>query len=519
MLRRRIFPARIRRLPAVAVLAAALAGSGAAAAAAAAAAGATYGPSRPGGTAIRVAQADTGRILAEPIPGADPIIGSTDVLGPPETLTLAHPSVLTTGRLRADVTSVTLSGIDGEAGDAAQALREYIAAAGDRVDCRPQGDGRHVCLTPDGTDIAEVALANGAARARPEAPDAYREQEIAAQTARRGVWAALPLPPDTVRHPIVRDTATLASATTTYPLFGIIGLGEPYAGQLQAYIAARGDSMACSLQGGTGGYICLLPDGTDIAQAALVNGVARAGSGAPADYRAQQLDALNNRRGYWLTATDAVITEALTPPVQPGPVVAAGEDGTDGISYAGGAPVAVIDGAPVLLAFAAGLGWGYYDHVRHWHTAPDRYRVHLDYIHPAGKGLPGYADRRDEMRHEASIRPGAAWHEPVVHPGIPAATDRPRMYGHPPEPHTGIVEPLPHPEPMGHPDRLGWSDPHPAVRPPGGMAMAAPRFAPPPGGGFSHSGPQSGPHPAAPAQPMRAAGPPSQAGTSSVRRQ
>ncbi len=443
---------------------------------------------------------------------SDPIIGTTDLLSPPESVTLDHPKVVTTARLEAGDTSVSLSGIDGEAGDAAQSLQAYLDAGGGPIACRPRGSAGHACVMPDGTDIAELALANGAARTQPDAPDTYREQELAAQTARRGVWANLPPAPETVRHPIVRDTATLASATGTYPLFGVIGLGEPYAAQLQGYLAAHGDSVTCSPQGESGGYICLLPDGTDIAKVALVNGAARVGSDAPDDYRTQQLDALNNRRGYWLTATDAVITEALTPPVQPEHVLAANDDGTDGISYSGGTPMAVIDGAPVLLAFGAGLGWGYYDHVRHWHAAPAPYRAHLELFHPAGSGLPGASYRREAMRHDAAMRPGAAWYGPVVRPGMPAMTDRPGEYGHPPGPntHAGMVEPLRHPEPMGHPEHPGWSAPvgHPAPPHSGGVAMAAPRFAPPAGGGFNRAGPQGGVHPGPPAQPIRGGAPP-----------
>ena len=252
---------------------------------------------RPSGTATRLAQADTGPTLAAPNSGADPIIGATDMLAPPDTLTLVHPFAVTTARLQADGTSVTLSDIDGEGGDTAQSLQAYLDAAADRVNCRPQVDGRHVCVTPDGTDIAEVALVNGAARTRPGAPDAYREQEFAAQAARRGLWANLPPPPETLRHPIVRDTATLASATQTYPLDGVIGLEAPYADALQDYIAAHGDSVTCSPQGDAGNYVCVLPDGTDIAKAALINGAARAGPDAADSYREQQLDALNNRRG------------------------------------------------------------------------------------------------------------------------------------------------------------------------------------------------------------------------------
>jgi endonuclease YncB( thermonuclease family) len=343
----------------------------------------------------------------------------------PETLTLVHPTVVTTARLQADGTIVNLSGIEGEGGDAAQSLQDFLAGAGDRVDCRPQGDAGSVCVMPDGTDIAEVALANGAARVRPDAPDAYREQEIAAQDARRGLWANLPPPPETVRHPIVRDTATLASARKTYPLDGVIGLETPYADWLQAYIAAHGDSVTCSPQGDAGKYVCFLPDGTDIAKVALASGAARAEPDAPDAYRAQQLDAVNNRRGVWLAATEDVTADALTPPPETEYVLAAGDDGTDGISYVGRTPMAVIGGAPVVLAFGAGLGWGYYDHQRRWHAAPGAYRAHLEHFHPDGRGLPGFGHRGEAMRHEVALRSsevfrqGSAWYGTPVRPGMP----------------------------------------------------------------------------------------------------
>jgi endonuclease YncB( thermonuclease family) len=491
MLYRRFGHARIRRLPGIAFLAAAFAS---------AATGAW-------------AQADADRLLAGPNPGADPIIGATDVLVAPETLTLVHPTVVTTARLQADGTIVNLSGIEGEGGDAAQSLQDFLAGAGDRVDCRPQGDAGSVCVMPDGTDIAEVALANGAARVRPDAPDAYREQEIAAQDARRGLWANLPPPPETVRHPIVRDTATLASARKTYPLDGVIGLETPYADWLQAYIAAHGDSVTCSPQGDAGKYVCFLPDGTDIAKVALTSGAARAEPDAPDAYRAQQLDAVNNRRGVWLAATEDVTADALTPPPETEYVLAAGDDGTDGISYVGRTPMAVIGGAPVVLAFGAGLGWGYYDHQRRWHAAPGAYRAHLEHFHPDGRGLPGFGHRGEAMRHEVALRSsevfrqGSAWYGTPVRPGMPGTVERPGqsgLYGHPPPPgHPGMVEPLR----QDHP----WS--HAPAGPPGMSRPAMQR----PGGGFSNQ--RAVPRASAPAQPMRATGSPPHGNAAMVRRQ
>jgi endonuclease YncB( thermonuclease family) len=522
MRRRHVVRARRERLAAIALLAVTLGGTaGAAAQSGVPAAGNGTGFAPPG----------TGLTPAGSNPDADAIIGATDVLAPPETLTLDHPNVLTTARLAADATTVNLFGIDGEAGDAARDLQAYLEAAGDRVSCRPQGNTGYVCALPDGTDVAEVALANGAARATPEAPDAYREQELAAQTARRGLWANLPPPPETVRHPAVRDTATLASAARTYPLYGVTGLGAPYADELQDYIVAHGDRVTCSPQGDPDNYVCVLPDGTDVAKVALAIGAARAAPDAPDDYRAQQSDALNNRRGLWLAAPQETVAEALAAPPQTAYVLAAGDDGADGISYAGATPMAIIGGAPVFLAFAAGFGWGYWDHDRHWHVAPGAYRVHLDRFHPAGRGLPGFGYRRPGAQNAAALQPGnvfphgSAQYRPPVRPGMPGVVEPAGISAHPAPPwppgREGTAEPprqdhFPSEPRIERPEMSG-----PAGRYPGGTAMAAPRFAPPSGGGFTNQrmAPQGSFHPGAPAQPVRAAEPPPRGNTAAARRQ
>jgi len=46
-------------------------------------------------------------------------------------------------------------------------------------------------------------------------------------------------------------------------------------------------------------YTCRLPDGSDLASVALLNGAARLGSDAPAVHRMQQQVALTNHRGIW----------------------------------------------------------------------------------------------------------------------------------------------------------------------------------------------------------------------------
>jgi hypothetical protein len=171
---------------------------------------------------------------------------------------------------------------------------------------------------------------------------------------------------------------------------------------MQGYITAAGDTVTCAPQPVADHYICLLPDGTDIAKVALVNGAARVAPDAPDSYRVQQLDALTNRRGYWATAPQAAVAAALIPlEAQPQYAFVAGDDGADGITYVGGEPMAMIDGEAVFFALgAAGLGWGYYDHFHHWHGAPDRFRAHLDHFHPDGRGLRGY----DHGLREAAFR-------------------------------------------------------------------------------------------------------------------
>ncbi len=337
-----------------------------------------------------------------------------------------------TANLKAGDTSVTLFGIDGVQGEAAQNLQGFLASAGNHVTCEAQTSADFVCLLADGTDVAQAALINGAARTKADAPDAYREQEAAAQAARRGIWASLPPPPATVTHPAVRDTATLAADNQTYVLDGLHGLGAPYAAQMQSYIAANGDSLSCSPQDTPGHYVCVLGDGTDIAKVALVNGAAVVAPDAPDAYRAQQLEALNAHRGIWLRPPPNLLV-ASAPVAQPAEYAfVAGDDGADGITYVGGVPEAVIDGAAVFLIYGGDAGWGYYDHWHHWRDAPDRYRAHMDRYHPDGHGLRGY-------REEASIgREGM--HPEAMHPGV-----------HPGEVHTaGLATAHPGVAPSAH---------------------------------------------------------------------
>src|SRR5580700_6238566 len=291
---------------------------------------------RPGSARADDADPTAGQFAAVPSRGRRP---------PAEPVSLDRPTVVDTANLKAGDTSVTLFGIDGVRGEAAQNLQGFLASAGNHVTCQAQTSADFVCLLADGTDVAQAALINGVARAKADAPDAYREQEAAAQAARRGIWAGLPPPPETVTHPTVQDTATLVADSQTYVLDGLHGLGAPYNAQMQSYIAANGDSLSCSPQDTPGHYVCVLGDGTDIAKVALVNGAAVVAPDAPDAYRAQQLEALNAHRGIWVSPPPNLMIASA--PVAPPPELAlvAGDDGADGITYVGGVPEAVIDGA------------------------------------------------------------------------------------------------------------------------------------------------------------------------------
>jgi endonuclease YncB( thermonuclease family) len=404
--------------------------------------------------------------LTQPPDGSPPSgTGATPPAAEP--VSLDHPTVVDTANLKAGDTSVTLFGIDGVQGEAAQNLQGFLGATGNHVTCQAQTSADFVCLLPDGTDLAQAALINGAARVKADAPDAYREQEAAAQAARRGIWASLPPPPATVTHPTVKDTATLVADHQTYVLDGLQGLGAPYAGQMQSYIAANGDGVTCSPQDAPGHYICVLGDGTDIAKVALVNGGAVVAAGAPDSYRAQQLEALNNHRGIWMNPPPNLLLASTAPP--PPPVefaLVAGDDGADGITYVGGVPEAVIDGAAVFLIFGGDIGWGYYDHWHHWRDAPGRYRAHMERFHPGGHGLRGYHD--EAALHREGVHPEAG-HADAAHGGV-----------HPGETHTAGL--------AGHPGVASGA--HPGVA---AGAAAHPGVA----GGAAHTGVAGGSHPGA----------------------
>jgi hypothetical protein len=95
----------------------------------------------------------------------------------------------------------------------------------------------------------------------------------------------------------VVDTATLIINGQRLALAGVEGEGGEYARQLQSLIASQGGMVNCAPQGR--GFVCQLPNGMDIARAALYNGAARAADDASDDYRQQAESARSGRRGIW----------------------------------------------------------------------------------------------------------------------------------------------------------------------------------------------------------------------------
>jgi hypothetical protein len=97
--------------------------------------------------------------------------------------------------------------------------------------------------------------------------------------------------------PQVVDTATLTIDGEPVHLSGVVGESGTYADAMQAMITAQGPQVNCSLQGQA--YRCLLPNGLDVARAALYNGGAKPTDDASDDYKAQASAARTAGRGIW----------------------------------------------------------------------------------------------------------------------------------------------------------------------------------------------------------------------------
>jgi 1A family penicillin-binding protein len=97
------------------------------------------------------------------------------------------PKVIDTGTLQINGTTVHLSGVEGQAGEAARNLNRYIRHR--RVVCTPVDpeSAKYHCMLGD-YDLAEAVLLNGGGHASADADDRLRGAEQSAQAARRGLW-------------------------------------------------------------------------------------------------------------------------------------------------------------------------------------------------------------------------------------------------------------------------------------------------------------------------------------------
>jgi hypothetical protein len=96
---------------------------------------------------------------------------------------------------------------------------------------------------------------------------------------------------------VVLDTATIQIDDVKIPLAGVIGKSGDYAAKLQAGLSEQGASLHCVRTGAA--YVCTTPGGTDVARAALYNGLALPAPDATEDYKKQALAAQAARRGVW----------------------------------------------------------------------------------------------------------------------------------------------------------------------------------------------------------------------------
>jgi endonuclease YncB( thermonuclease family) len=344
----------------------------------------------------------------DPPPGSIPSMATatapaSPITPPPATSTpeldLPYPSAINTARLVSGSKSVILFGIIGlQQPDTVRHFNNFLGATVTHLRCRPQSNGHFVCLTQDGTDLAAAALRHGAAQVSRNAPQSYRDQQAAAQAEGTGIWAPPPPPPVKLHNPIVRDTATLVAGSQTYVLDGIIGFGAPYAGQLQDYIVAHGNTLNCQPHSATAAtYVCVTEDNTDIAALLLTEGAARTVPDAPDAYRVQQADALANHRGYWtIPAPEAAIASTPSQPTPtccaPAPVVNARR----AFPYNGDVPLPVIAGPPAFLAFTGVPAWQRDGHGHHWHRVPDPSRP---LAHSSAEALRPGSDPQEAVRH------------------------------------------------------------------------------------------------------------------------
>jgi len=109
-----------------------------------------------------------------------------------------------------------------------------------------------------------------------------------------------PIPPAAIRG-IVTDASNAATwilANQTIRLWGIKPQPSNSVASLVNWVRGKG-SIECVPRAKSGRYQCFTATGEDIAEAALLAGVARAGDRAPAAYRNAEAQARRQEKGLW----------------------------------------------------------------------------------------------------------------------------------------------------------------------------------------------------------------------------
>lgn len=126
--------------------------------------------------------------LLPPSPSAPPSTAGTQAPAPTPPISGTVTAYSTDGWPIIGTQVLPLFGIDGIVASAQPGLQAWISSMGNSLTCTPQPGGAYRCLSPQGVDIAEGAILNGAGRATPDAPQLYQNAEQQAQTAKRGIW-------------------------------------------------------------------------------------------------------------------------------------------------------------------------------------------------------------------------------------------------------------------------------------------------------------------------------------------
>jgi penicillin-binding protein 1A len=106
------------------------------------------------------------------------------VAGASQAKLTGRPKVLDTGTLSVEGQIIRLRGVEGLEGRMARQLGRFMR--GREITCETTGDEAECAL--DGQNLAEMVVAAGGGRAKPDAPEALLAAEEQARSARLGLW-------------------------------------------------------------------------------------------------------------------------------------------------------------------------------------------------------------------------------------------------------------------------------------------------------------------------------------------